>query len=143
MADAWSVVSETPAPAAGHDPWRVVSQKPQSSSVKFPFDRVTDAAVNAFAEPALQAVSGAYRSAVGGLKGIADLATGKGVNSAVEDIEAEQAKTYQPKSRVGRAVSAAVNYLPKKQGQLADYLGDKSRQAASALGASPETAGAI
>lgn len=39
--------------------------------------------------------SGAYHSIVGGYKGIFDLATGKGLDTAVSDISKESAKSYQ------------------------------------------------
>lgn len=108
-----------------------------------PIDKAADQLSGAIGEPAVQLASGAYHAAVGGLKGIADIATGKGVDKAVTDIEQEESKTYQPRTAAGKTVSGALAYLPKKQTQFAKYSGGKAADIAQRLGASPEVAGGV
>lgn len=153
MADPWAVVSQAP---ASDDPWRVVAQKPQEPKAPSAYERAkqssdkynlikraTDPLVNALGETGLQAASAAGHAVIGGWKGIGDLATGQGLNKAVDDIEAEKAKTYQPKTGAGQLASKALGYVPQKQAQLAQWAGGKATSAATALGASPEVAGGI
>jgi hypothetical protein len=60
-------------------------------------------------EFAAQAASGTAASAVGGLKGLYDLATGKGVDAAANSIrDIQQKYTYQPSTQQGQSLSQAA-----------------------------------
>lgn len=103
-------------------------------------------ASDAIGEPLLQMATGLGSSAVGGLRGIADLVTGKGLEAAAQSVkDTQQAGTYQPRSTAGQVVSEVANYVPGKISEGSSYLGEKTADVTGspALGAAVKTAGDV
>lgn len=82
----------------------------------------------------------------GGLNYLGTLAASGGDTDAAKAVQedTQQALTYQPRSEAGKRYAenagTALSYLGQKEGE---YLGEKSSELASKLGASPEVAGTI
>jgi len=80
--------------------------------------------------------------AVGGLRGLATLATGGGLDKAVDDIKGtEEALTYEPKSEGGKAGLAAIGKVIEPvneyvRAHVADPIGEVSPAAGAAVLAS-------
>lgn len=96
----------------------------------------------AIGEPALQIASGLGHMIKGGWEGIKDVTTGQGTAKAASDIESEESKTYQPQSGAGKAVSGGLAAVGGALQRGAEWAGGKVQEGATALGASPEVAGA-
>ena len=85
--------------------------------------------------------SGLYHNVVGGYKGIADIATGKGWDTAADDVNDEVTKTYHAPddSTALEKKYDTLRYDPVDPQKIADYLADKSADA----GAYPAVSTAI
>ena len=82
--------------------------------------------VNALAETGTQMATGTAGQAVGGIRGLYDLATGGTAESATQKIrDTEEAMTYQPRTQAGRDVSAAVMYPIEKGSEALGWVGEK------------------
>ena len=77
------------------------------------------------AEETLHAVSGMAGQAVGGWRGIYDIATGKGAEQAAKDIKSTQeAMTYEPQTAIGQGLTS----LNKSGNQVSSQLLDKAKE---------------
>lgn len=96
----------------------------------------------AVGEVGLQAATGFGAQAVAGLKGVADIATGQGLDKAVEDIDAAKDYTYEPKTEAGKAASKVVQAPFQALAQGADIAGQKTAEVTGspAAGAAVNTA---
>jgi hypothetical protein len=95
-------------------------------------------------EAGLQAVTGLGGTIAGGLHGLYDIATGKSSEQAAADVQStQQALTYQPRTAGGQVLSKVAGLPGQLISGASDYLGGKAAEGATALGATPETAGAI
>ncbi len=78
-------------------------------------------------EALAQIGTGTLGSIFGGLAGIADIplnAAGISQTAPADVVRGvQQAMTYQPRTLGGQMASKALNYLPQKYGQMADYAG--------------------
>lgn len=75
-----------------------------------PIRRAEDRFSEAVGEPALQMATGAAGAVAGGVRGIYDLATGRGLNQAVADVEStEQSMTRQPRTATGKRAAEIAN----------------------------------
>lgn len=104
---------------------------------------ILGAVQSAIGEPLMQNVTGLAGSVAGGLRGIYDVATGKGTEKAAQDVQStQQAMTYQPRTQIGEAASKVVNYPFEKLAQGADYVGGKvsEKTGSPLLGAAANTA---
>lgn len=127
--------------------------QPESQPSKPPLiDNPVDTAINnvrgAITEPIMHVGSQIVGSAVGGLRGLANLAmpsnAGHRLDSAVDAINSTQnAFTYQPRTAAGKAVTQAITTPFKLLDQGTNYIGEKTTDAAQALGASPEVAAGV
>lgn len=83
----------------------------------------------ALPESVAQIASGALGSVAGGLAGLADIplrAAGISQTAPADVVRGVQnAMTYQPRTAGGQMGAQALNYLPQKYGQLANYAGGK------------------
>lgn len=85
-------------------------------------------------EPVAQMVTGTAGAIAGGWRGL----LGGGGDAVAPTAEA---MTYQPRTPAGRAGSAVVSYPLQKLAQGADYVGGKTTEGLTSLGAPPEVAG--
>lgn len=102
-------------------------------------------------EAAAQMVTGAAGAVAGGLRGLADVATGHGSEAADDVRSTQEAMTYQPRTESGKMISGAVaapfNLLAKgadKAGQVtSDVTGSPAAGAAvnTAIQAAPSLLG--
>jgi hypothetical protein len=120
-------------------------QREQQWQANDPLHKLGENATGAIAEPAVQAVSGLAGQAAGGLRGIYDLATGKGADKATADIQStEQALTYQPRTAAGKAVSHVIQAPFTLLARGADAAGGAAARGTTAglrdLGVSDDTA---
>jgi hypothetical protein len=103
-------------------------------------DRMHD--TNPLMETAGHIVSGLGHSIVGGYKGLASLATGGTLDEAADQVNQETAKTEQPQSSGGKAITGALEskYNPLNYPQdLADYLADKTADFSPAIATAIKT----
>jgi len=90
--------------------------------------------------------SGAVAAPIAGLSGLGTaIAKAFGITDAdPADVihKVQAALTYEPKTEGGKNAVKAIGYIPSKIAEGADWAGGKVQQGATALGASPEVAGA-
>lgn len=120
---------------------------PERDSTLMSIAKVATAPAAAVGETALQLGTGLAGSVAGGLSGLGNLATNAlGLtdrNPADTVAKVSNALTYEPRTAPGKAVSEAVAKPFELYAQGADWAGGKATDAATALGANPETAATI
>jgi hypothetical protein len=142
MADAWDQFQD--APADSGDPWdQFADAKSEASSLD---SRPVGDLGDAIMEPLRAIGSSALATPVAGMAGLGTAAArGLGLTDAdPADVvgRIQSAMTYQPRTKVGAATTAAVNYPFEKLAQGADYVGGKvaEKTGSPALGAATNTA---
>ena len=104
------------------------------SEVQKALDRMQEQ--NPIMDTANHLISGLGHTVVGGYRGIATLATGGTLDEAADQVNKESAKTYQPQTSGGKAITGAIEskYNPLNYPQeLADYLADKTADFSPAI----------
>lgn len=121
-----------PAPASVTAPQRQRDQRLDVLSHTGPLEGVISTGTK------MAAASGA------GLKGIYDLATGKGADYAAKDVgETAERGSYEPRSKSGQLTSNIVDIPGKLIGGAGHWLGEKTQAGASQIGLPPEAAGVL
>lgn len=126
---------------------RSATAKPADDSTLTTIAKVATAPAAAVGETALQLGTGLAGSVAGGLSGLGNIATNAvGLtdrNPADTVAQVSNALTYEPRTAPGKAMSAGVAKPFELYAHGADWAGGKATDAATALGANPETAATI
>jgi hypothetical protein len=106
-------------------------------------------AVAAPLEAAGSLVTSAIAAPIAGIAGLAqgaaNLATGDPTNTSAGDRvgQVQDALTYRPRTEMGQQTTELATLPFKKLGEAGDYVGGKAAAGVTALGGSPELAGAV
>lgn len=114
------------------------SAPPESPGVLGYAAGIPDAALHLGANLVMTPLAG-----IAGLGTMAGNAVGITNANPADVVNSVQGAAYEPKTEGGRRVAGVVSYPFRKFGEFADWSGDKARQGAVALGASPEAAAGV
>ena len=139
--DAFPEASAAPATIGNQDPLEMAFASPTASTNtgnKSEKQKALEAmnSGNPVSEAATHIASGLGHTILGGYKALGTLVTGGTGAEAAGQVEKEQAKTYQPTSAGGKAITGALEskYNPLNYPQeLADYLADKTADYSPAI----------